>query len=434
MVLARTSFKNAADWKTAYRPTLHAGHNATRCGATLFGLSSADRSYLLTVDQEFVWTVISVRSFEYIVPGKKQGSRVIGYLITDNPVLLRDLESRWAIGYTLIDWDKWEQEQEARKQSKPPSSAPIAAEAPAPKPATPKRPVAAPLGQALKKAVSAVMEKLEPPSMPASPKDGVKETQAATAPAFSAESVSDKTAPKATPTKAASAETAPVETASLSVAAAERPQAVVAEASSAVVRATPASPRIAPPEAPPAPEPALFPDLPAPLAPTKLRTTKKHTPKTSFPKPPRPKPRPKPQLPLPPELPPPTPAAPDPLPTPPVTPEMLAARSEAIVRPRTMAPPFTPPSETPGPDPLPAPPPPRPKRRSRLRILPVGTDAAQLDFSVFGSWPGAQPCDHCAASGFVGSARQGLTACEACDGRGWNPPLDSPLELEIVID
>lgn len=424
MPLSRKSFRAAAEWAATYQPVRRKAGGPIHAGGTLFGLGKSDQSFLLTVDREFIWTVFSASSIEYIVAGKRKGANVLGYLVTDNPVLLREVNRRWAIDYERIDWDEWERQgQEANKDapsgnatSRTPSGEPTA---PDPSDGHAKRNpggITAPLHKAFERAASAVLDHLAATVTPTARKTGFEEIQREAKPAPSAR-------PAAEPSISASAPIAFSETVPSATPLIPPPPA---PAKKRAPRAKKPARHIEEPPAPnlPFPEPATAETLPP-----------KPVPAVAYPKPPRPKPRPRPVLPLPPSLPPPIPSGPDPLPTPPAPRPKLIKVDLATLPEKEIAIPLSaPPPTTANPDPLPTPAPPPMPRRFRTRTLPIGASAAQLDQDVFGAWPGAVRCQRCHASGFVREEHSGLAACEACDGRGWNPPQDSPLELKVWLD
>ncbi len=79
-----------------------------RNNGTLFDRHGEDRKFVNRMEREFIWSVCHNGYFEYVQAGIHNDSNVIGYLVTDNPVLFADLNSKFAIGFPMIDWNTFE--------------------------------------------------------------------------------------------------------------------------------------------------------------------------------------------------------------------------------------------------------------------------------------------------------------------------------------
>lgn len=343
----RDLFENAADWARRYRPIRKPNGSNTRCGGTVFGQSHEDRQFLGRIDPEFIWTLCSYKGvFEYIQAGRRSGADVVGYLVTDDPVLFADRNTRFAIGWDTIDWECLNEgtapvpvHQQPEQES--PQGAPAS-------PALVFRPVEHMLGKVFRK------------PFPIS-----KTLPAAISP--------DHGQPDAIPERRKNFR--PLDrggSPSPGFSAGPEREAV------ATVR-----------------EDTL------PVHPSDTLSRDVDQPTTVAPQPSRP---PRPQRPKPLNM-------PKSLPIP------------------SMAPP-----ETPAPDPKPKVAPVSQKpRKTVTRYLPIGRDQARLDLACFGVWPRSTPCTHCRGTGFLADVHRGQLECNRCDGRGWNPAPDDPLEYQVVL-
>jgi hypothetical protein len=408
----RENFKDAADWEKKYRPIRRGTGTRVRSNGTLFDRQGEHRRFVITMEREFVWSVFHNGFFEYIQAGLHKDSDVVGYLVTDNPVLFADLTSKFAIGYHMIDWTA------LAHRGEPGCEEPMD------------------LGD-----VSAVTRIIDAPS----------EMPAASVQKVEVELVCEEIASRSKDERPSTHEPVPGKRKDRTpnsvkrlVGSFRRKTEEKRPMSSRETVEEPRSVLAAAPETPVSPSPTLAPvsellppEMPLVITPTPAqmpapgRPTSVLRPKSRFARP-RPKPAP---LPFPQFAPPSTPA-PDPQPTPKPTPVQVIVASSVSLKPKTIIPPATPPAHTPAADPLPLPDTSAATAMAlqvRVRYLPFGIDAAKLDQQVYGPWPNAIECKVCGGSGYFGGVVVGLIACDDCEGRGWNPPPGTPAELVVPV-
>jgi len=107
----RSDFQSAEVWAKIYRPIKQRNRVDKRVGGTLFDASGVDGAFVARMDKEFVWSVFNAGFFDYVQNGLAEDA--VGYLVSDNPVLFKDLNIKFAIGYDDIDWGDFDQFQEA---------------------------------------------------------------------------------------------------------------------------------------------------------------------------------------------------------------------------------------------------------------------------------------------------------------------------------
>jgi hypothetical protein len=402
----RQNFKNADDWEKKYRPMMHGHGIRVRNNGTLFDRQGEDRKFVHRMEREFIWSVFHNGVLEYIQAGRHNDSNVVGYLITDNPVLFADLNSKFAIGYHAIDWNAFEHPSEPKLATEevidggnvtvpvPEILAPAEQSAASVEKveAEPACPEMAPGGEDKKSQVPAIGEKKDKAANPVMRLVG----------SFRRKTEDNRPIPASK--------------------AVEDPCAVPVSVPDAPTPQEPVPARVVaplPPEMPPA-----VTTTPAPI-PATAQAPRPARPAAA----PKPKPRfARPKLsPLPfPQLAPLSTPGPDPLPTPPPKPVIVTAATVNIQVKPTL-PQAKPPTATPAADPLPSPDTSAAAATAvqvRVRYLPIGTDAAKLDLQVYGPWPHATECKDCCGTGNFAGVIVGLIACECCEGRGWNPPAD----------
>jgi hypothetical protein len=344
----------------------------------VFGHSHEDRQFLGRIDPEFIWTLCNYKGvFEYIQAGRQSGADVVGYLVTDDPVLFADRNTRFAIGWDTIDWECLNEGTAPVPVHQQPEQ-----ESPQEVPASPAlvfRPVEHMLGK--------VFRKPFPISDHGQP-DAIHEGRKNFRPLDRGESPSPgfSAGPEREAVATVSEDTLPV------------------HPSDTLSREV---------------------DQPTTVAPQSSRQ----------PRPQRPKPLNMPKsLPIPSMAPPETPA-PDPKPKQhSVQPADMQLPVTQEVKPDPIPLSSAPPPETPAPDPKPKVAPVSQKpRKTVTRYLPIGRDQARLDLACFGVWPRSTPCTHCRGTGFLADVHRGQLECDRCDGRGWNPAPDDPLEYQVVL-
>ncbi len=414
MSKTRENFKDAADWEKKYRPIRHGTGTRVRSNGTLFDRQGEHRRFVITMEREFVWSVFHNGFFEYIQAGLHKDSDVVGYLVTDNPVLFADLASKFAIGYHMIDWPAFEHRGVLELATEEVLD----------------------IGD-----VTAVRQEIEVPGE--QPAASVQKVEAELVGEEIASGCKDEKAPTYAIVPAKRKDRTPNSVKRLvgsfrrmteerkpmlSRETVEEPRSVLAAAPETPVSPSPTLAPVSellPPEMPPAitPTPA---QIPGPGRPTSVLR-----PKSRFARP-RPKPAPQPF----PQFAPPSTPAPDPQPTPKPTPVQVIVASSVSLRTKTIIPPATPPPPTPAADPLPLPDTSAAMAKAlqvRVRYLPFGIDAAKLDQQVYGPWPNAIECKVCCGNGYFGGVVVGLIACDDCEGRGWNPPPGTPAELAVPV-
>jgi len=444
----RQDFKDADDWAHKYRPIVHGLGIGLRSNGTLFDLQGEDRKFVNRMEREFIWSVFHNGSLEYIQAGRHNGSSVVGFLVTDNPVLFADLNSKFAIGPHAVDWNAFEQ---------PGKQKPAAQETIDPGNVSP----ATPEIKALPEELPPIVDKLDadPARLEAVP---VSNEQLAPAPglkmevsktsnsmkrlfgSFRRKAVDNQKIPVGKPVEVPC--TAPAVIApSDDLLAPPEPVPSPVMASLPPERQPYPLPETAPvPAADPVPVPerglaSPFPEMPPAIASaTAPASDEKPIPKparpVAVPRPrsrfARPKPVPQPFQ----QLAPSSTPAPDPLPTPIPIPVPAITAATILLKPKATIRVAAPPAPTPAADPLPSPDTSAAAKamQVRVRYLPIGPDAAKLDFQVYGPWPMTTDCKDCGATGYSAGIVIGLVPCEECEGRGWNPPPGAPDEIVIA--
>lgn len=441
----RQDFKDADDWAHKYRPIVHGLGIGLRSNGTLFDLQGEDRKFVNRMEREFIWSVFHNGSLEYIQAGRHHDSSVVGFLVTDNPVLFADLNFRFAIGPHAIDWNAFEQpaEQTPAAQATIDSSSfsPAAPEIKAPieQPASNVYTLEADLARP--EVVSVSNEELAP-----APELKTKENKASNSMkrllgSFRRKAVDNQNIPSSKPVEIpfnAPAVVAPPEIP-------PEPLPAPVMTSLPLGRQTCPLPATAPvlsvgpgpvperdfgnpfPEMPPAIASATAPASDGKPAPKPARPASIRRPRSRFA---RPKPVPQPFL----QLAPSSTPAPDPLPTPIPIPVPAITAATILLKPKATIRITAAPAPTPAADPLPSPDTSAAAKamQVRVRYLPIGPDAAKLDLQVYGPWPMTTDCKDCGATGYSAGIVIGLVPCEGCEGRGWNPPPGAPDEIVMA--
>jgi hypothetical protein len=357
------------------------------------------------MEREFVWSVFQNGDFEYIQAGRHNDSNVVGYLVTNDPVLFADLKSKFAIGSETFASKTFEQRGEAALATPEVLAidevtvAEPEIEIPVEQPAVSIQKLDAEL--ACTEIASCGKEEKSPTQEPSPDKKKNRTPNYMKRLVGSFRRKTEMTRPMPTSEAVEELCTAPVVVQVSPVLPEPIPATVAAPLSTEM-----------PPSITPAPAPipadteastpghlasSLAPEMPEVIAatpvqkPTHARQAPAPRSRSRFA---RPKAAP---LPFPLLAPSPTPAA-DPLPLPDTS---VAAAKAAQVR---------------------------------VRYLPFGTDAAKLDRQVYGSWPNAVQCKDCGGTGYPSGVVVGLMPCDECDGRGWNPPMGAPIEITVSVN